>query len=74
MSESAEILESEVMALPAPERARLVERLIASLDADPEVERAWDVEAQRRNAELESGAAVALPGPETLAKIKAKFR
>lgn len=74
MSESAEILESEVMGLPAPERARLVERLIASLDADPEVERAWDVEAQRRNAELESGAAVALPGPETLAKIKTKFR
>lgn len=74
MSESAEILETEVMGLSAPERARLVERLIASLDADPEVERAWDIEAERRNAELESGTAVALPGPETLAKIRARFR
>ncbi len=61
-----ELLEVEALRLSAAERARLVERLITSLDADPEVE--------RRNAEIESGAVALLPGPETLAKLKAEFR
>ena len=51
--------------------ARLVERLIATLDADPEVEEAWAAEVERRHAEIESGAVSLLPGPETLAKLKA---
>ena len=52
----------------------LVERLIASLDIDPEVEKAWDVEIERRIAEVESGAVSMIPGPEAIARIKAKFR
>ena len=74
MSSSLEVLEAELLQLPATERARLVERLIASLDADPEVEEAWAVEVERRQVEVESGATSLLPGPETLAKIKAKLR
>ena len=74
MSSNVEVLEAEVLQLPVAERARLVERLIASLDADPEVEEAWAAEVERRQADLESGASRLLPGPETLAKLKAEFR
>jgi putative addiction module component (TIGR02574 family) len=73
MSVSVEALEAEALHLPPGERARLIERLIASLDADPEVEEAWAAEVERRQAEIESGAVSLLPGPETLAKLKAEL-
>lgn len=38
MSSAIEAVEAEALRLSAAERARLVERLIASLDADPDVE------------------------------------
>lgn len=74
MSSTLEALEAEVLRLSAAERARLVERLIASLDIDPEVEEAWAAEVERRNAEIESGAVDLLSGPEALADLKAEFR
>ena len=74
MSAKIEILEAEAMQLSPGERARLIERLISSLDIDPEVEEAWAAEVERRNEEIESGAVSLLPGPETLAKLKAEFQ
>jgi len=74
MSSTIETLEAEALQLSAAERARLVERLIASLDIDPEVEEAWAAEAERRNAEIESDAVSLIPGPEALAKLKTEFR
>jgi len=74
MSSTFEALEAEILRLPAAERARLVERLIAGLDIDPEIEEAWATEVERRQAEIESGAASLLPGSDALAKIKAKLR
>ncbi len=72
--ETVETLEAAALHLPPGERARLVERLIATLGADPEVEEAWAAEVERRHAEIESGAVSLLPGPETLAKLKAEFQ
>ena len=60
--------------MPASERARLVERLIESLDVDPAIEDAWAAEVERRNAEIESGAVSLIPGPEAMAKLKTEFR
>ena len=74
MSSTIEALEAEALRLTATERARLIERLIASLDIDPEVEDAWAAEVERRNAEIESGAVSLIPGPEAVAKLKAEFR
>lgn len=74
MSSTVEALEAEALQLSAAERARLVERLIASLDIDPEVEEAWAAEVERRNEEIESGAVALVSGPEALAKLKAEFR
>lgn len=74
MASNVDLLEAEVLQLPPEDRARLVERLIASLDADPEVEAAWAAEVERRNAEIESGAVALVPGDEALAELKAQFR
>ena len=74
MSMNVEALEVEALHLPPVERARLVEKLIASLDADPEVEEAWAAEVERRQAQLDSGEVSLLPGPETLTKLKAEFQ
>lgn len=74
MSHTIEFLEAEALRLSAAERARLVERLIASLDMDPEVEAAWATEVERRHAEIESNAVSLLPGAETLAKLRAEFK
>jgi putative addiction module component (TIGR02574 family) len=73
-AETVETLEAAALQLTPAERARLVERLIATLDADPEVEEAWATEVGRRQAEIDGGAVSLLPGPETLAKLKAEFQ
>jgi putative addiction module component (TIGR02574 family) len=70
----AEVVEAAAMQLSPAERARLVERLIASLDADPEVEAAWAEEVERREAEIGSGEATWLDGPDAMARLKARFR
>jgi len=72
--ETVETLEAAALHLPPGERARLIERLITSLDVDPEVEEAWAAEVERRQAEIDSGTVSLLPGPETLAKLKAEFQ
>ena len=72
-SETVETLEAAALQLTPADRARLVDRLIASLDADREVEEAWAAEVERRQTEIENGAVSLLPGPETLAKLKADF-
>lgn len=74
MSSPLEVLEAEALQLSATERARLVDRLIASLDIDPAIEDAWATEVERRNAEIESGTVSMVSGPEALAKLKAEFR
>lgn len=74
MTTNVDLLEAEALQLPPADRARLVERLIASLDADPEVEEAWAAEVERRNAEIENGEVFLVPGPEALAELKAQFR
>ncbi|EXI67179.1 MAG: putative addiction module component [Candidatus Accumulibacter adjunctus] len=74
MSATVEDLETEVLALPAAQRARLVEKLIASLDVEPDVENAWSEEVERRQGEIESGTVMLLPGAETLSRLRAEFK
>ena len=71
--ETVETLEAAALQLSPAERARLVDRLIATLDADPEVEEAWAAEVEHRQTEMENGAVTLLPGPESLAELKAEF-
>lgn len=73
MSTSLEALEAEVMKLAPADRSYLLERLVASLDADLEIEQAWEREADRREAELESGAVVAVPGHEAMERLRSQL-
>ena len=74
MGTNLEVLEAEVMQLAPVERSHLLERLIASLDSDPEVEEAWEREADRREAELESGSISAVSGQEAIARLRARLQ
>jgi len=74
MSLTVEAIEAEALTLSAGDRARLVEKLISSLDVDPEVEEAWAAEVERRHAEIEKGTVTLVSGPEALAKLKTEFR
>jgi len=74
MSITVEELEAEVLSLSSTQRARLVEKLIASLDSEPDIENAWAAEVERRHAEIESGAVSLLSGPETMARLRARFQ
>ena len=65
-----EVLEAEVLSLPAPLRSRLLDKLIASLDADPEWEEAWAQEADRRETRIAAGATMCLPGAEVLDRLR----
>ena len=73
MSTNLEALEAEVLKLAPADRSHLLERLVASLDSDPEVEEAWEREADRREAEIESGAVEAVPGHEAIARLRARL-
>ena len=73
MTTSLEALESEVLKLGPADRSHLLERLIASLDADPAVEAAWEMEADRREAALESGSVAAVSAQEAMARLRQRL-
>ncbi|MDO9102418.1 MAG: addiction module protein [Candidatus Nitrotoga sp.] len=73
MNTNLEFLEAEVLQLAPVERSHLLERLIASLDSDPEVEEAWEREADRRESELESGLVATVSGSEAIARLRTKL-
>jgi putative addiction module component (TIGR02574 family) len=73
MSTTLDSLQAEVLRLPPADRSRLLERLIASLDMDVDAEAAWDVEADRREAELGSGVLEPVPLEAAIARLEARF-
>ncbi len=70
MSNQVEALEAEAMKLSPEERARLADRLIASLSEDAEIEAAWAIEVERRIAEIEAGRAPVVPAAEAIARAR----
>jgi putative addiction module component (TIGR02574 family) len=68
-----EIVEAQAMQLSPAERNHLLERLIVSLDTDPDVELAWEQLADQREADLATGLAQALPGDEVMARLRARL-
>lgn len=54
-----EKVRSEALGLSETERAELAHSLVTSLDgqADPDAQQAWDIEIQRRLAEIDAGTA-----------------
>lgn len=66
-------LEAQVLSVEAPERARLLERLIESFEPDTRAEQAWITEALRREADVRAGRSKMVPGPEALARVRARL-
>ena len=73
MGTQLEILETEALKLARADRSHLLERHIASLDADPEVEAAWAEEADRREAQLVSAAVAEVSATDTMNRLCSKL-
>lgn len=73
MPPTLEMLQAEVLRLSSADRAKLLDRLIASLDADADAEAAWDELADQREQELQAGTAEAVPLEVALARLEARF-
>ena len=73
MGSTIEILEAEALRLSAADRSRLLERLAISLPVDSKIEEAWEMEADRREAQLAEGSVQLVPGEEAHARLKAKL-
>lgn len=73
MQAEVELLEARALKLSVEDRARLLDRLILSLDEDKVRDKAWDELAALRDTEIESGQVVEVDGPEAVAKLRAKY-
>lgn len=74
MTTTLETLQAEVLRLPPADRARLLDRLIASLDVDVGVEAAWDQVADERELALGGGGAEeAVPFEVAISRLEARF-
>lgn len=75
MTADLERIADEILTLPAPVRALLAHKLIASLDAETDTghEREWGEVLDRRSREIESGQVVCRPVTTVIAEIRGKL-
>ena len=73
---SVEEIEAEALKLDPKDRARLAEKLLASLEtlSDQENDRLWAEEAQRRDADWESAPGTGRPAADVLRDARAKLK
>ena len=76
MSSQFDELTKRIRALPARERVELVRTLIDDLDPgkDPDVEKLWLEEAERRYAQYLRGEVEAIPGDEVMAEARKRLK
>lgn len=74
MSVPIELLTQQVLQLPAADRARLLDQVISSLDADRERDARWNALAGERDAEADADPAVLVSGPQAVARIRAGLK
>jgi putative addiction module component (TIGR02574 family) len=76
MSSALKKIADEVLKLPARSRARLAQRLLASLEeaADPEAENAWRAEVEKRSSELMRGDVKGIPANRVFKKARTALR
>lgn len=68
-------LESEVLKLAPKDRARIAQKLLASLEAlsEPEIESLWLDEAERRDQALDEDPSRAIPAAEVMREARARL-
>lgn len=67
---------NEVLLLPTDARVSLVEQLLTSLNlpTQPEIDRLWAKEAERRIAQIEKGEKKLVPGRKVFSNIRKKYK
>lgn len=73
MSVPVEVLAQQVLQLPAADRARLLDQVISSLDADRARDARWNALAARRDAEADTDPTLLVSGPEAVARVRASL-
>jgi putative addiction module component (TIGR02574 family) len=76
MSVVAKKVFDEALSLPAEARVSLVEKLLTSLNlpTQPEIDRLWAEEAERRIAQIDKGGVKLVPGKKVFSNIRKKYR
>jgi hypothetical protein len=74
MGTPVEVLEAELLQLPKADRLRVLDRVVASLDADEAREAAWDRLAARREADAVQDPSLMLPLDVVLAGLRAELQ
>lgn len=66
----------EALSLPAETRVSLVEKLLISLNlpTQPEIDRLWAEEAERRISQIDKGEVKLVPGEKVFSNIRKKYR
>ena len=71
MAKLIEDLSAQARKLPAADRVRLAEELLATVhEPDDEVEAAWDQELRLRIADIDAGTAKLIPAEEVFAQVR----
>lgn len=75
MAKAVKEIEYQIRQLSAEDRAELIRKLIAELDApaDADVERAWLEASQRRYRELVEGKVDGVPGPLVFERLRKRL-
>ena len=74
MTIELEALQTEVLRLSPADRARLLDRLIESLDGERTLDELWDQEAARRDAKIEDRLSIPVDGKEVVNRLRAEIR
>lgn len=62
---------TKVADLPVEQRAKIADQILQTLNTpDPDIEKAWTKEAQRRLKEFEKGEVEAIPGEQVMKELK----
>lgn len=72
-SQPVEDLAAQALLLPPEDRAKLVERLIASFEPKSPAQAAWLALAQSRRADVKAGKTSMVPADEALARVRARL-
>jgi putative addiction module component (TIGR02574 family) len=72
---NAAAIADQLLALPSPDRARLAELLLASLEErDTDAEALWDSEIDRRSTELATGRVAGVAATDVFAEVERRLR
>ena len=69
-----EVLEAELLQLPKSDRIRVLDRVVASLDADAARDAAWDAVAKQRQIQAETDPGHLLVLDEVLTKLRSELQ